>query len=350
MGLHYADIHHSYGPVPALKGVSLEARSGEILCLLGRSGCGKSTLLNLTAGLLPVQSGTIALDGAMLASPDRNPPPEARGVGLVFQEGALFPHLTVAQNIGFGVADTSRRAGLVADLLDQIGLGGMGERYPHTLSGGQQQRVAVARALAPGPGVLLMDEPFASIDISLRRHLREETRRLVKQGGAVTLLVTHDPEEALEVADRIAVMEAGRITQIGTARELHDRPASLFVGLMAGSGAVIEARIADGHAHSAFGRFPLDRLSLDPGGTGYFAASSTVDLLLYPHRARLVEDADGLRVTDVRQTGRSQIVTVQAVDGASLLLETDPEPGCTVGQQVRIESAGRPWPAFSRRA
>ena len=306
MGLHFQDIHHSYGDVAALRGITLDAREGEILCLLGRSGCGKTTLLNLAAGSLPVQSGAISLSNTLLASATVNPPPEKRSVGLVFQDGALFPHLTVAQNIGFGVKDSAMRAAIVSELLEQIGLADMGARYPHTLSGGQQQRVAVARALAPAPDVLLMDEPFASIDISLRRQLREETRRLVKARNCATILVTHDPEEALDIADRIAVMENGRITQHGTGRELHADPASLFVGLMAGSGAVLEATLNDGLARTDFGDFPVSDLLIK----GPAQARNLADILIRPHQATLTENPDGLNITDVRHTGRSQIVTL----------------------------------------
>jgi len=188
MGLEFQDIHHRYGAVEALSGISLSVGQGDILCLLGQSGCGKSTLLNLTAGNLALQTGDIRLDGKVLASANHSPPPENRPVGLVFQEGALFPHLTVAQNIGFGVKDKHRRVGIVSELLEQIGLEGFGDRFPHTLSGGQQQRVAVARALAPQPAILLMDEPFASIDIMLRRRLREEIRQILKARHCISIL------------------------------------------------------------------------------------------------------------------------------------------------------------------
>ncbi|MEM7729600.1 MAG: ABC transporter ATP-binding protein [Pseudomonadota bacterium] len=343
-GLRFEDIHYSYGGVPALRGITLDAREGEILCLLGRSGCGKSTLLNLAAGILPLQCGAITLAGRTLATPALNPPPERRSVGLVFQDGALFLHLTVAQNIGFGLRERAVRQRTVEELLDQIGLAGMGARYPHTLSGGQQQRVAVARALAPSPDVLLMDEPYASIDISLRRKLREETRRLVKSRGCATILVTHDPEEALEIADRIAVMEQGRITQAGTGRELYADPASLFVGLMAGSGAVLKARLEGGAARTRYGRFARAQLSVRDADR----SAERLDILIRPHAARLEADPDGLLITDIRHTGRSQIVTLSSAEADGLLLEIAPEPAWTVGQTVSIAPSGPPWPAFAR--
>ncbi len=208
----------------ALEDVSLTAQEGEITCLLGASGCGKSTLLGLAAGLLPVQHGSIHLGGDLLADSATNPPPEERPVGLVFQDGALFPHMTIARNVGFGLNRSEQ--GTVDGWLDMVGLAGLGERYPHELSGGQQQRAALARAMAPGPKALLMDEPFASVDIVLRRRLRRDCRRLLCEQGATVVLVTHDPEEALDIADRIAVMDAGRIVQFGTPDRLRTEPDS----------------------------------------------------------------------------------------------------------------------------
>jgi iron(III) transport system ATP-binding protein len=347
MGLRFSHVKYRYDTVPALQDVTLEAQRGEILCLLGRSGCGKSTLLNLTAGLLRMQSGEIYLNGDLLASPRVNPPPERRGVGLVFQDGALFPHLTVAQNIAFGIKDRTTRKQRVNTLLDQIGLSDFADRYPHTLSGGQQQRVAVARALAPQPGVLLMDEPFASIDISLRRNLREETRRIIKEQDAATILVTHDPEEALEIADRVAVMEGGRITQVGTAQELHDRPASLFVGMMAGNGTVLPAQVADGMAQTDFGQIALDDLRLGTAQTGgNWTAHKTVNILIQPDNAMLKPDPDGHPIADVRRTGRSQIVTIQNAKANNLLLEVGTLPDWSVGQRVSLHRCKDPWLAF----
>lgn len=344
MGLRFADIHFSYGAVSALRGITLDAQKGEILCLLGRSGCGKSTLLKLAAGILPVQSGSITLDDLPLAEPAFNPPPEKRSVGLVFQDSALFPHLTVSDNIGFGLKDRANRPAIIEELLEQIGLSEMGERYPHTLSGGQQQRVAVARALAPAPDVLLMDEPFASIDISLRRQLREETRRLVKSRQCATILVTHDPEEALEIADKIAVMESGRITQHGTGQDLHDHPSSLFVGLMAGSGAVLRATQRDDHYQTAFGQFEKSDLSFADSTD----SAQNADILIQPHRAKLCADPDGLTITDIRHTGRSQIVTLSNDASEALLLEIMPSPVWHVGQRAAIRPNGSPWPAFTQ--
>ena len=343
MGLEFQDIHHRYGSVDALSGISLSVEQGEILCLLGQSGCGKSTLLNLTAGNLALQRGKIRLDGEVLVSPNHNPPPEQRPVGLVFQEGALFPHLTVAQNIGFGVTDKQRRGAVVDELLEQIGLDGFGDRFPHSLSGGQQQRVAVARALAPEPAILLMDEPFASIDIMLRRRLREEIRQILKARHCISILVTHDPEEAIETADQIAVMESGVISQLGTAEDLYNEPTSLLVGLMAGEGAILNGQKTGHHVETPFGKFSLDQLSLN----GASPAGALYRILLRPFTAHLTPSADGVTVIDVRRTGQSQIVTLQNKAGQTLLLQISSGSDLKPGQAVNIEISNAPVPAFT---
>ncbi len=349
MGLRVENVQHRYGDRLALHDISFEAEDGEILCLLGRSGCGKSTLLNLVAGMMPLQAGQMFLGADVLASHTFNPPPEKRPVGLVFQEGALFPHLTVAQNVGFGVADKAARAETVTRLLEQIGLAHMADRYPHTLSGGEQQRVAVARALAPGPAVMLMDEPFASIDITLRRRLREDMRALMKARGGITLLVTHDPEEAIEIADRIAVLESGRITQIGTAKDLHDRPASLFVGLMADNGTVIEGRVKAGLIATPFGDVGLNRVQFnDPAAVQRLQEGDPVDLLIYPFQARITPAEEGGQIADIRSTGRCQIVRLDGQAGASALFEIAPDMIGTVGQTVQLQPVDRPWLVFPR--
>ena len=346
MGLSFEDVHHSFGGIPALCGVTLEAEKGEILCLLGQSGSGKTTLLNLTAGVLRVQRGDIRLYGQSLASPSRHTLPEKRPIGLVFQEGALFPHMTVAQNIAFGVRIKKDRQSIVGELLEQIGLVGFADRFPHTLSGGQQQRVAVARALAPEPAVLLMDEPFASIDIMRRRRLREEIRRLLKARGCITIFVTHDPEEAVETADKIAVMESGRISQHGTAESLYRSPRSLLVGLMAGEGSVVRGRRVGSTVETHFGKVELKQLALQ------FSSEHTdeIDILLRPQSITLGASENGARIIDVRRTGRSQIVTLEAEDKTVVLLHVAHLPEWHVGQAVSLGNSDQRLPAFSVQA
>lgn len=330
MSLVFENIHHSYDGKPALKDISLEAEAGEIICLLGQSGCGKTTLLNLAAGILPLQKGQIRLGDRLLASPTMHLPPEKRPVGLVFQDGALFPHLTVSDNISFGIKHKSMRYSAVSELLEQIGLQGFGKRYPHTLSGGQQQRVAVARALAAKPAVLLMDEPFANIDIMLRRSLREETRRMLKNRNCITILVTHDPEEAIETSDKIVIMEDGRIIQYGSAEDIYNMPASLTAALLTGDGVTLNATLHKGMIQSAFGNWSQSCLKKPlPEGT------KDVALLIRPETITLSCSGDNI-ITDIRRTGRSQLITVQSPQAKSLTLETSASSIWSIGQAVDL--------------
>ncbi len=326
MSLEFRHIAHAYGQVQALGDISFTAPGGEITCLLGASGCGKSTLLNLAAGLLRVQHGALWLDGALLADPQINPPPERRPVGLVFQDGALFPHMTIAANIGFGLA--AARPGEVAHWLDQVGLAGLGARYPHELSGGQQQRAALARAMAPGPKVLLMDEPFASVDIVLRRKLRRDCRMLLRAAGTTTLLVTHDPAEALDIADHIAVMAGGRIVQFGTPADLHDAPATAAVGaIFSGAQIVAGAVRADGFV-TAFGLWPLSCAA------GEAMQAGPVDLLVHADRLTLEADSAGLPVLDLHPLGAVTRVLLAGTDGRQLTVET--RQPIVAGQRYRV--------------
>jgi iron(III) transport system ATP-binding protein len=317
VSLEFRHIAHAYGQgagsVNALEDISLTAPEGAITCLLGASGCGKSTLLNLAAGLLKVQNGSIHVGGELLADPAHNPPPEARPVGLVFQDGALFPHMTVAQNVAFGVSKGER--GAVEGWLEQVGLAGLGARYPHELSGGQQQRAALARAMAPGPAVLLMDEPFASVDIVLRRKLRRDCRRLLRSRGATVVLVTHDPEEALDIGDRIAVMEAGRIVQVGSPQELHDAPAAPSVGAMFGGAQIVRAMRGDAGLETAFGVWPVESVPEALPNT------SAMTLLVDAKDIELSPDAGGLAVKDLHPLGHSTRVLLDNGQGGELTVE-----------------------------
>ena len=298
----------------ALEDISLTAPQGAITCLLGASGCGKSTLLNLAAGLLKVQEGSIHLGGELLAQLGTHPQPEARPVGLVFQDGALFPHMTIAKNVAFGLPRSQR--GDVDGWLDHVGLSGLGARYPHELSGGQQQRAALARAMAPGPQVLLMDEPFASVDIVLRRKLRRDCRRLLRERGATVVLVTHDPEEALDIADHIAVMEEGRIVQVGTPQELHDAPAAASIGAIFGGAQVLRAVRRDDGFETAFGLWPLFTVPEALPNT------QNVRLLVDAKDIELAADDEaGFAVKDVHQLGHSTRVLLDDGKGAELTVE-----------------------------
>lgn len=299
----------------ALEDVSFTAPEGEITCLLGASGCGKSTLLGLAAGLLRVQHGSIWLGDEELAGAGHHPAPEARPVGLVFQDGALFPHMTLAANVAFGLPRARR--GEADSWLAKVGLAGMGARFPHELSGGQQQRAALARAMAPGPQVLLMDEPFASVDIVLRRRLRRECRILLREAGATVVLVTHDPAEAIDIADRIAVMENGRIVQFATPQELHDAPATAAVGaIFSGAQVIAGVRAAEG-LDTPFGLWPFASLA-----RALHDEAAMFDLLVQADRLVPVPDVRGGVVRDIHPIGGRARVLLDGADGASITVET----------------------------
>lgn len=332
MALEFRNVSHAYGRLKVLDGINLAAQPGEVTCLLGPSGCGKTTLLKLAVGLMPVQAGQIALDGAVLADANQSLPPEGRPVGLVFQEGALFPHLSVADNIAFGLnVSSTEKQQRVAKLLPLIGLTGFEDRYPHTLSGGQQQRVALARALAPEPKVLLLDEPFANIDSQLRRDLREETRRMLKASGAAAILVTHDPDEALEMGDRIAVMHEGRVVQFDTPQALYDNPASEDVAMLFGRGQCVLATASKGGAvDTEFGRWPA--ASLAQGA----AVGTQLSLVVRQETFDLEEGAGGAHVVDIRSAGHDQLVFVEGANGGILRVEVPRDKPLAIGSRVAL--------------
>jgi len=228
--LEYREVAKTYpaGERAAVSGVSLVVSRGEMVTFVGESGCGKTTLLRLAAGLEAPDEGAVMLDGHVVADAEHWVPPERRGVGLVFQGGALFPHLTAAENIGYGLQERPKqdRPAVVEEMLKLVGLPDYGRRFPHELSGGERQRLALARALAPRPNVVLLDEPFSNLDRCLRCALRDEIRRILKNVGATSILVTHDTDDALLVGDRVAVFRAGRLEQVGTPEAIQQQPAS----------------------------------------------------------------------------------------------------------------------------
>ena len=232
VSLSLENITHAFDGKIAVDNVSLRVDQGEVVCLVGPSGCGKSTTLRIAAGLEEVQQGRVAISDRVVGGEGHHVPPELRGVGLVFQDYALFPHLRVLENVAFGLADDRRpgreRREMAREMLDQVGLGHLAEAFPHTLSGGEQQRVALARALAPKPGLMLMDEPFSGLDIGLRDQIRDDTLSLLKELDTATLLVTHDPEEAMRMADRIALMRDGRLVQEGPPDRVYSYPDGPF--------------------------------------------------------------------------------------------------------------------------
>jgi iron(III) transport system ATP-binding protein len=249
------NISHAYGNQAVVRDLSLTLVDGEIGCLLGASGCGKTTVLRLIAGFETPSQGSIRLRGTTVGAPDCHLPPEKRNIGMVFQDYALFPHLTIANNIGFGLRESRRwRDGAsgsapagrrINELLEIVGLSGQGNKYPHELSGGQQQRVALARALAPAPHLLLLDEPFSNLDVELRERLSLEVRDILKQTGTAAILVTHDQHEAFAVADMVGIMHAGRIEQWDTPYNLYHRPATRHVADFVGQGVFLPGQVID---------------------------------------------------------------------------------------------------------
>ena len=323
MTLEYHNVSHRYGGNAVLHDVSLVAAAGEVTCLLGHSGSGKSTLLRLAAGLERLQSGEIHLNGDVLGSATCQPPPEQRPVGLVFQDHVLFPHKTAQENVAFGLRGLSHQARREAARrhLASVGLEGLANRYPDTLSGGEQQRVALARALAPAPKVMLLDEPFANVDATLRRSLREDTRAMLRHAGSVALVVTHDPDEALELADRIVVLGEGRVVQAATPGEIWRRPAALRVAEMFGQAQHLRGSAQDGVVHTSFGTIDW------PNGIG------DVDVVVRPTAVALKPAESGAVVVDIRFLGDRHVVLLSA-DGEGLRASVEELQGIAVGDHV----------------
>lgn len=350
MGLEFQDISYTYSRDRILNGIGLVAKQGEVTCILGPSGCGKTTLLRLAAGLMLVQEGNILLDGESLADPKVSLPPEKRPVGLVFQEGALFPHLSVGANIAFGLtgSDADKKK-TVSEHLEKVGLAGFEGRFPHTLSGGQQQRVALARALAPAPKVLLLDEPFANIDSQLRRNLREETRRTLKASGTVVVLVTHDPEEALEMADHIVVMDKGRVAQSGTPQELFDRPATVEVAKMFGRGQAFQASMAEEYIETPFGKWPAACLSTSVLQTGTIDIVVRQEAFKLSHKSNVNgQDKKSLcKIVDLRSNGHDMLAFIEGANSQVLRVQLPRDQHVGVGAYVSLSPVEKSVFAFA---
>ncbi len=258
--LEFDHIGKRFDGIQAVDQVSFEVEAGEIVCLLGPSGCGKTTLLRLASGIDVPTTGRVLLGHQEVAGPGTFVEPDRRNIGLMFQDFALFPHLTVLENVAYGLKGLKQTLATeeAFALLVRVGLEQYANSYPHTLSGGQQQRVALARAIAPRPAVLLMDEPFSGLDIYLREILCQTTRDLLKETRSTSLIVTHDPDEAMRMADRIAVMRNGRLVQIGTAEHLYHHPADLFVARLFSEINEVPATVKGGAVDTPFGHFKAD--------------------------------------------------------------------------------------------
>lgn len=338
--LDVRDVRIAYDGAPIIDGLSLQLPRGEIGCVVGASGCGKTTLLRAIAGFVPVTAGHIAVAGRLVAGDGAALPPEQRGVGLVFQDYALFPHLRVEDNVGFGLRriNGTARATRVSELLALVGLAAQARRYPHELSGGQQQRVALARALARQPALLLMDEPFSNLDVELRARLGAEVRQILKASGTSAILVTHDQQEAFAIADRVGVMHAGRLEQWDRPYELYHRPATRYVADFVGEGVFVPAQVLDAsrvriELGELRGEVPL------PCGAGCAACGKGchVDVLLRPDDV-VHDDASPQTAEVVRKTfrGGDFVYTLRLPSGREVLALVPSHHDHAIGERIGV--------------
>ncbi len=333
-----------YGEQAVLRGVDLRAPTGSLTAVLGLSGCGKTTLLRVIAGFERAERGAVSLAGTTLDDGRTYVPPERRSVGYVPQEGALFPHLSVAGNVAFGLPRAERRSGTVAEMLEMVGIAALAERLPHELSGGEQQRVALARALARRPRALLLDEPFSSLDATLRTRVREEVHALLREQGVTTLLVTHDQEEALSLSDSVAVLRDGRIVQQGPPADLYERPADERLARFLGAVNVLEADFDGDTARTALGSLPLRTPQADHGSGLVMVRPEQLEVLALDDGGDTAT-AGGLdgRVEECRYYGHDALLHIRSEqrDGSELLLaRVLGERALPQGTRVRVVANG----------
>jgi putative spermidine/putrescine transport system ATP-binding protein len=334
--VEFRGLRREFGTTVALDGLDLTVRPGEFLALLGPSGCGKTTALRMLAGFEHPDSGEVLVDGEDVT----RVPAHRRDAGMVFQSYSLFPHLSALDNVAFGLrmrkVGTAERRSRAAGLLDLVGLADKGDRFPHQLSGGQQQRIALARALALRPRVLLLDEPLSALDAKVRLTLREEIRRLQQELGITTLFVTHDQEEALSVADRVAVMRAGRLEQCAEPAELYGRPATAFVAEFVGTMSRIPGRLSGTTVEVLGLRLPAE---------GTLPAAAEVDVLVRPEAVQVTADDGGdARVIATAFLGAATRLTVRLTDGTEVKadLPTHEAAALVAGAAVRVSLPERP--------
>jgi iron(III) transport system ATP-binding protein len=318
-----------FGPVTAVDSVSLEVEQGHTFALLGPSGCGKTTLLRLVAGFERPDGGGIRIGDRVVSGQGVFVSPNKRRVGMVFQDYALFPHLNVESNVAFGLPRGNDRKRRVAELLEIVGLGGLGRRMPHEISGGQQQRVALARCLAAEPDLVLLDEPFSNLDPGMRVRVRAEVRQILESLGITAVFVTHDQEEALSLAERVGVMLHGRIVQCGRPADVYMRPAGRAVAEFLGDANFLTGSVEDGVVRCELGALrSADHLS------------GSVDIMVRPESLVLAEDGVPVRVANSEYFGHDQLVTVVLPSGGRLKVRLLPARDLAPGQQLGLRMAG----------
>ena len=334
----------SFGETVALNQTKIELFNGEILAILGPSGCGKSTLLRAIAGFENIDSGDITINGKTVSSRDKFTPAEKRRVGMAFQDYALFPHLTVEDNVGFGTKSSSKsdKASLVKQMLKLVELDGMEGRYPHELSGGQQQRVAVARTLAANPVTILLDEPFSNLDATMRTEIRNTVRQALQGRGVATIIVTHDREEAFTIADRVAVMNSGQIEQVDTPENMYRSPVSKFVASMTGTANFMPAIITSNRAVTELGKFQW----VSP--TNGIVEGDEVELLVRPDDFLVLPNPNAsVTVTSREYRGDAMVLSVELGSGNTIQCRQGPYSDLPVGTSVDlVPSRSAPFVAF----
>jgi iron(III) transport system ATP-binding protein len=335
--LRLRNVSKSFGATRALDAASLYVGRGEIVALLGPTGCGKTTALRVLAGFERPDSGCVEIDGTKVAGEGAWTAPDRRRVGMVFQDYALFPHLDVAANVGFGLPRRARRGGRVKEVLDLVGLSDFADRYPDELSGGQQQRVALARALAPRPAVVLLDEPWGAIDPMLRPTLRDEVVAILREAGVTALIVTHDREDAFSVADRIALMRDGRIVQAGVPEQLYFAPTDRWCAEFAGAANMVHGQRTGGQVVTPLGRFP----AMQDG------PESEVDVLLRPELVGLEPDGAGqAEIVERTFLGHDVLYRVRLEDGTNLWSQRPSNEQVPLGARVNVSVYDGPVVVF----
>ena len=341
--VHCETLSKAFNGTRAVQDVSVAIEEGSLFALVGPSGCGKTTTLRLIAGFERADSGAVAIRGRIVSGPGVHVPAEQRRVGMVFQDYALFPHLSVRENVGFGVPKGGESKSRVHAVLELVGLAEVGARLPHDLSGGEQQRVALARALAPNPAVVLLDEPFSNLDASLRARVRAEVRQILKRAGTSAIFVTHDQDEALSLADQVGVMLEGRVVQTGTPEDVYTSPASLAVATFLGEANLLDGHAADGKVQTELGLLPTTT-----------PANGPVTVVVRPELVQLHQETPGMpdapggtlvHVVDREFYGHDQLIHVRLPSGASLRVRRGPGHAPDSGEGI-VASVSTAVPVF----